>query len=180
MAGQYADGITGWLNREAPADYGRNVQASRSKVLELRDAIETVRNFISQRKHEDATGEFGKAERTIKDAVVSYPPVGEVEIRAASGNAKWRYRKAGTPGIPYGETLAIWRLLELAKTREFHLLRQCVDGDCGRWFFAKREDKLGCCSEHQRKAYEKTEKFKEYRRGYMREYYALKSSGKVK
>jgi len=154
-----------WLNQESPDDDGRNSQASRQRVLDLRDAIETVRN------HEAATEEIRKAEEKVKAAVIRYPPVSEVEIRAASGNAKllWRYRKIGTTGIPYGERQAVSWLFDLAKTSDFEKIRKC---DCGRWFFAKRAGSVGCCPKHQRKAYEKTPEYKAYKADYMRKRYA--------
>jgi hypothetical protein len=170
-----SDVLVDWLNQESPDDHGKNTRASRVRVLELRSAIERVSDFIAPRKR--SPEEVRTSQKKIKDAARRYPMVPTVEIRAASGKGKWNFHKPSTPGISYGESRAVWRLFELAKTGEFHLLRECA---CGRWFLAKRKDQRGCCPAHSRKAYEKTEEFKAYRRDFMREYYALKKSGKVK
>jgi hypothetical protein len=171
-----SDVLVDWLNQESPDNYGKNTRASRVHLLELRSAIETVRDFIAPGKR--SPQEVRTAQKKIKDAARRYPLVQTVEIRAASGKGKsWNFHKPSTPGIPYGESRAVWRLFELAKTSEFPLLRKC---ECGRWFLAKRHDQRGCCSAHSRKAYEKTDKFKAYRRDLMRKLYAIHRDGKVK
>jgi hypothetical protein len=177
IRGYGGDALVDWLNQEAPSDYGRNSQASRNRVLELRAAIATVLKSLSGRKRGVAPEDVRAAQKKIEAAVALYPPVREVELRAAHGIGKWGFRSVVTPGIPYGERSAVWCLFEIANNSAFKLLRQC---DCGRWFFAKREDSAGCSASCNRKALEKTEAFKEYRRKYMRGYYALKNSGKVK
>jgi len=78
---------------------------------------------------------------------------------------------------PIGEQLAVWDIIELQKTGHLELVRQC---GCDTWFFANRADQRACSAGCRHKTYEQTDAFKVKRREYMRNYYALKQSGKVK
>jgi hypothetical protein len=78
---------------------------------------------------------------------------------------------------PLGEQLAVRGIIGLIQTRRLALLRQC---ECKTWFFARKIDQKACSPTCRHRAYEQTEAFKANRRLYMRKYYALKQSGKVK
>jgi hypothetical protein len=67
--------------------------------------------------------------------------------------------------------------MDLADDGALSLIRQCA---CENWFYAKRADQTACSTKCRHMKYEQTESFKAMRRKYMREYYALKKSGKVK
>ena len=79
--------------------------------------------------------------------------------------------------IPIGESLAAHSLCEIAYRRELDRLRTCL---CGTWFFASRVDQRSCSAACRKSKHQQTDAFKEKRRIYMREYYKLKNSGKVK
>jgi hypothetical protein len=78
---------------------------------------------------------------------------------------------------PYGELVAAHSIIELAK---LGLLSRIIKCDCGKWYFARFQHQRCCSDACRRKLYEKTPAFKKARREYMRQYYWLKKSGKVK
>lgn len=77
------------------------------------------------------------------------------------------------------ERHAIQVIEELASIGRLNSIRRC--GWCKRWILARVERQTFCNGGTCRqKAYESSDTFKSHRREYMRRYYRLKSSGKVK
>jgi len=75
------------------------------------------------------------------------------------------------------EAAAAEAVMSLAEVNELVWLRQCL---CGKWFFAVRKAQKSCSANCRHKLYEQTERFKAKRRKYMKRYYGLQRSGKVK
>ena len=82
---------------------------------------------------------------------------------------------AGT--VPDGESLAAHSIVRLHTAGLLDRIRQCV---CERWFFARFRNQKSCSAVCRHTAYEKSDDFKRKRREYMRRYYLLKQSRKVK
>jgi hypothetical protein len=78
---------------------------------------------------------------------------------------------------PRTEAAALFNLLRLAEAGKLRRVRRC---DCGKWLVARRSDQEFCSTRCRQRAFATTEKFKKRRREYMRKYYRLKMSGKVK
>ena len=78
---------------------------------------------------------------------------------------------------PAIESMAIHNAIALAK---IGLLGRVMSCGCGRWFFAKFAHQRFCSPRCRKKNHESSDEFKAARRAYMREYYRLKVSGKVK
>jgi hypothetical protein len=77
-----------------------------------------------------------------------------------------------------GEQLRVEAVIELGQKRLLSRMRQCQQ--CAKWFYA-RFSHQGSCSAKCRQSHYKTSKaFREKRREYMRQYYRLQRSGKVK
>lgn len=88
------------------------------------------------------------------------------------------YIEDGVWGVrPAGESVAAHSILELAKAGLLDRINRC---DCGKWYFARFRHQHSCSAACRRHVYETTEKFRAARRKYMRKYYRLKNSGKVK
>jgi hypothetical protein len=100
-----------------------------------------------------------------------------VEISYKDWDAVLHFSYANGAGRSTGEQLAVWDVTNLAENGLLEMVRIC---QCQRWFFARREDQKACSPVCRHKNYEQTEEFKTKRRAYMRGYYALKKSGKVK
>jgi hypothetical protein len=83
----------------------------------------------------------------------------------------------GTSRIPVGESLAARSLCEIAYLRKLDRIRVCI---CGTWFYASRMDQQSCSPACRKNRHQQTDAYKEKRRAYMRGYYKLKVSGKVK
>jgi hypothetical protein len=75
------------------------------------------------------------------------------------------------------EAEAVHSAMRLAEVNELTSLARCP---CGRWFFAIRRTQRSCSSNCRHRLYEQTEQFKAKRRKYMRQYYRLQHSGKVR
>jgi hypothetical protein len=80
-------------------------------------------------------------------------------------------------GRPVIESMAVHNVIELAKLGTLARLMTCA---CGRWFFAKFAHQKFCSTRCRKRNHESSEEFKAARRAYMRRYYHLKTSGKVK
>jgi hypothetical protein len=90
---------------------------------------------------------------------------------------EWGFDDVICGRTPAGESVAAHSIIAVAKLGLLDRIRMC---DCGKWFFARFLHQRSCSATCRRHVYEKTQKFKAKRRKYMREYYRLKKSGKVK
>jgi hypothetical protein len=75
------------------------------------------------------------------------------------------------------EIVAVQLLLRLADRGALDSIKKCI---CGVWFIAERRNHQSCSDKCRHKRYEQGESAKQKRRQYMRNYYRLKISGKVK
>jgi hypothetical protein len=80
-------------------------------------------------------------------------------------------------GRSHGESLAAHAVIHLAERHLLDRVGRCI---CGKYFFANFCHQRSCSAVCRHKNYEQTEHFKNARREYMRNYYRLKKSGKVK
>ncbi len=178
------------LNRESAPDpsphYGKRTKASRQRVITLLGAIkntnallaasvdaESARNYWT-----DPPKEIGKSLEHIGEILAEYPLYPTVEIGDKHGDGGLHFDHAtGGSRWPVGEQLAVWDITTLAELKRLDLVRECP---CGQWFFARRKDQTACGPTCRHKKYEQTEAFKAQRRAYMRSYYALKKTGKVR
>jgi hypothetical protein len=80
-------------------------------------------------------------------------------------------------GLAISEKYAVQLLLRLADQGALDSIKKCI---CGVWFIAERRNHQSCSDKCRHKRYEQGESAKEKRRKYMRNYYRLKISGKVK
>jgi len=91
---------------------------------------------------------------------------------------KWVFDDGAVAGRrPAIESIAIHNSIELARRG---LLQRILACECGRWFFAKFKHQRFCSIRCRKRHHERSEDFKAARRLYMRRYYRLKVSGKVK
>jgi hypothetical protein len=77
--------------------------------------------------------------------------------------------------VPSSERMAVAAMCRLLRDGLLERERRCLR--CPRWYFAKKEDSKYCTRRCQTTT---TEEAKEKKRAYMRAYYQLKKSGKVK
>ncbi len=177
-----------WLNQEISereAYLGRPTRASRARVAGLLQEITETSAMLAASDREDPNLDFfdnpPKAivarVRRIQAMLDDYPRWPTVEISYKGWDAVLHFSHANGPGRPTGEQLAVWDITNLAENGLLEMVRTC---QCQKWFFARREDQKACSPACRHKNYEQTEEFKAKRRAYMREYYALKKSGKVK
>jgi hypothetical protein len=177
-----------WLNQEISereAYLGRPTRASRARVSGLLREITETSAMLAASDKEDPNLDFfdnpPKAivarVRRVQAMLDDYPMWPTVEISYKGWDAVLHFSHANGPGRPTGEQLAVWDITNLAENGLLEMVRIC---QCQRWFFARREDQKACSPGCRHKNYEQTEEFKTKRRAYMREYYALKKSGKVK
>jgi hypothetical protein len=76
-----------------------------------------------------------------------------------------------------GESIVIRCAIRLARAKLLNRVQECR---CGMWFYAKFKHQHFCSGRCRKKHYESSETFKSERRDYMRRYYRLKTSGKVR
>jgi hypothetical protein len=180
------DMLVRWLNGDLSPNHsylGKATKASRERVLALIKAINHADELLRvatdyERDYwHDPPKAVAKALREIEDRLSLYPHQPDVEILWQYGKHELGFTQFLGGDAPMGERSAVSELIHLGETSRLSLLRQCA---CQKWFFAKRADQKACTANCRHKAYEQTEAFKAKRREYMREYYRLKQSGKVK
>lgn len=177
--------LLSWLNQDSPPYRGKPTKASRMRILTLCSAIRDATVLLSaaveaepdRNYWEDPPAAVQEALEKIEGILSDYPMWPSVEISGKYGEGGLHFDHGTGPGRPQGEQTAAWGVVELAESRRLHLIRQCA---CGKWFLAKRNDQKACTPICRHKAYEQTDAYKAMRRKYMREYYALKNSGKVR
>jgi len=74
----------------------------------------------------------------------------------------------------------VLQILDLVRFDRLNNLRRCKLGACKKWYFARFAHQEFCCEKCRTKSQSSAASFKARRREYMREYYRLKKSGKVK
>ena len=75
------------------------------------------------------------------------------------------------------ESRAAFALISLAREGLLDRVVRCV---CGKWLFGRSSSQTFCSSRCRSKHFKSSEQWKAHRRAYMRQYYRLKQSGKVK
>jgi hypothetical protein len=181
----FTSDLVSWLNQDSPSYRGKPTKMSRTRILTLLNAIRRATTLLcaaveaepDRNYWEDPPTAIQETLAKIEDMLGDYPMWPTVEIRGQFGESGLHFDHATGPGRPLGEQVAAWGVVELAQSRRLDLIRQCA---CGKWFFAKRNDQKACTPICRHKAYEQTDAYKAMRREYMRVYYALKKSGKVR
>src|ERR1700741_3757592 len=174
--------VTRWLNAENDPNWGRgNSKASRKRVLDFANNIRDVRQAIeSDSLVYDLSRPPSRAEKLVDELnarLEEYPTTGLFSVDWCCGRT-WEFEDGAVYGShPPGESVAIYHVVQLAKQRLLNRLNQC---ECGRWFFVKFAHQHFCTARCRKKHHESSEAFKATRREYMRRYYRLKVSGKVK
>ena len=174
--------ITAWLNGSGP----KNSAPSRKRIKELLDNLRKVLAIIARvpsdfdwdnagyAGHDPIPESFEELTVELAKRLQEYPtcPFFWVDV-----GRQW-YIEDGVWGKrPAGESVAAHGIVEIARAGLLDRVNRC---DCGNWFFARFRHQRSCSASCRRNLYEKTEAFKAKRRKYMRKYYRLKSSGKVK
>jgi hypothetical protein len=180
-----------WLNQERLLNdfgsgiYGRNTAASRNRVVRLLRALQNASVELTENVAEGTTRDYWgdppkaltKRLRVIDEMLYQYPTRPTVEIMNKDGFGGLWIDFGSTHGRPLGEQSAVFTIQRLLNNRELERVQQCK---CGRWYYSRRTDQKACSPKCRHKIYEQTPDAKARRKQYMRDYYQLKQSGKVK
>jgi hypothetical protein len=183
----FAARVTAWLNSEGQKYGGKNSRASRRRILDLIDCIrETLATIETEPLYKAEprwdlikrpfTRKLAKLINEVNERIAEYPLLPTFSV-SFERKDEWDFDDAICGEVPAGESLAARGVMELARHRLLDRIRCCI---CGRWFFARFMHQRSCSGKCRHKNYEQSEEFKENRRTYMRNYYRLKTSGKVK
>ncbi len=177
-----------WLNCELGSDQlylGKPTKASRARVTRLLREINEASAMLTAFDRENPEFDFfdneekalGLRFKRIQALLDDYPKWPTVEVAYEGMRAVLRISDASGRGRPLGEQLAVWSIIHSTGLDQLEMVRQCR---CEKWYFARRADQKACSAGCRHKIYEQTDAFKAKRRVYMRDYYKLKQSGKVK
>lgn len=186
--GNWRDNILAWLNEDLPKGYYS--APARRRIEQLIEALRTLIRLRSSFKTISAGPSRGgfspvtiKMPREAHNSIMivqrlmrrypSWPTLGwDREGNLSFGRLSDRLRRSEEE-----EAEAAIAVMSLAEVNELRRLRRCL---CGKWFFARREAQKSCSANCRHRLYEQTEKFRARRRRYMKQYYKLQHSGKVK
>jgi len=178
--------VIDWLNGVERKTYysrpeprkNKNTKASRARIKDLLSAIQELKAALAKipdyRYGETRCREAEKLEEEISARLYDYPLVPFI-IPEDGGYLFGDRIVVGSRAI--GESLAALNIVELVNMNLVDRISSCL---CGRYFFARLPKQSFCSATCRHKGYEQTEAFKAQRREYMRKYYKLKTSGKVK
>jgi hypothetical protein len=177
-----------WLNNLTGDDQGplgKATKASRARVSHLLREINETSAMLATADVETPDFDFFDFEHQtisprvhhIQQLLDDYPKWPSVEIAYKDDATVLNIEDGSGRGRPLGEQLAVWDIVRLTNSGDLKRVRQC---ECAKWYYAKRPEQRACSARCRHKIYEQTDHFKANRRKYMREYYALKQSGKVK
>jgi hypothetical protein len=176
-----AANVTDWLNGEEREYCGKASRSSRQRILDLILCIHETLDIISTGPSWNSTSHPPQNVRSaageLNAKLAKYPTVPDFNV---DREREWSFDigiDGVTPRVPPGETLAALAVVDLTKQKLLDRVRHCI---CGNWFFARFAHQQSCSAKCRHKNYEQSEEFKANRRTYMRNYYRLKTSGKVK
>jgi len=95
----------------------------------------------------------------------------------SAGGQHIGYASEARTGVEPDEIGAVMCVINLGARDELGDVRQCK---CKRYFLARRTDQLYCSTKCRVRYHQSSDEFKAKRREYLREWYRLKKSGKVK
>jgi hypothetical protein len=166
------------LNGESVGDL-RAGAASRRRVVDFIDNVREVLEAIEQAPSWDLinnpTRRMQRLMTELNARLDEYPT--SVMFYINHGR-QWVFDPGALAvGHPALESIAVHNVIELARTGNLARLTTCK---CGRWFFSKFSHQRFCSLRCRKKHQESSGEFKAARRVYMRNYYRLKMSGRVK
>jgi hypothetical protein len=116
-----------------------------------------------------------------------YPSPREVSLLTTNLRFRWELvrapRRPLNPGPNWRSNArmddldALLCIVYLAQTGYLSRVEKC---HCGRWYFQRVDSQQFCSAKCRQWQFSKSERFRAHRRAYMRRYYKLKASGKVK
>jgi hypothetical protein len=178
----WAGMVTRWLNCEDDPegrDLGKNTKFSRNRVHDLIDNIREVFDAIKSAPHRDLLAfpprRLSALMNELNARIHEYPTACIFMLECSRTGFFGKGYVAGER--PGGESLAAQSVVELTNKGLLDRLKEC---DCGRWFFSRFSHQNFCSDRCRKKRHETSEQFRASRREYMRRYYRLKASGKVK
>ena len=175
------DVLIDWLNDNNEARLPRHKEtpsSSRAKIKRLVESILKAQRLIeSTPAGEKPPAEFGvevrAANRILRTQAFHY----DLELIQGTKSQWSLHMSSKAHDVTKAEMLANMALRWFLENGDITAVRMCA---CGSYFRAKRKNQEFCSGKCRHKKYEQTDESKEKRRVYMREYYHLKKSGKVK
>ena len=172
--------LIGWLSGQPCSTlHGKSSKASIKRILALLETLKQLLEEVSRlpgwARMEDRKPRVEVRTRELNERLALYASTPTFTLY---DGRSWGIDDAlDTFRIPIGESLAARSLVEIAYRQELDRVRTCL---CGTWFYASRLDQRSCSPSCRKTKHQQTDSFKEKRRLYMRNYYRLKNSGKVK
>jgi hypothetical protein len=155
----------------------RTSRVSRERFLRFLDSIRSTFAAVPLKTNHTegfATAEFDSFLLKFENQLSKYSSV-PIVFRDEDGDWSFDSRLNKSPRAE--EAMAVHGILQLAYGGKLSRLMLCV---CDKWFIGNRENQKSCSAACRHKVYERTDDFRDSRRVYMRKYYALRKSGKVK
>jgi hypothetical protein len=177
FAGEALSGnLLTWLNGESARELGRNTEASRRRVCDLicniHNALDAVKRWPSHVCM--PSNRVAALEDELNARLSEYPTT---TVASAYHDTIYFDQGAIAGRYPDGESLAIHSLIRIVQAGLFYRIVRC---HCGRFFFARFSHQEFCSVQCRKHHHEHSDEYRAQRRKYMRRYYRLKLSGKVK
>jgi hypothetical protein len=163
-------------------------QPNQKFVKELLADAQVVFHYLEQygnlhelnlgRRHKKIPGKFWGCHQTLNETLATFTHAPCIDLHEVyDGNrVSWTMVTDKSPIALLSQQVR-W-VLQLMDQGAILKIRTCEQ--CTKWYFARISNQNFCSTACRGKHFSRTEGFKEKRRKYMRDYYHLKKSGKVK
>jgi hypothetical protein len=133
--------------------------------------------FYVAAKDKEIPGHFWECYESLSEKLSKFTKVPSIDLHEAFEENPITWTITEIPSVALVGSELGW-ILELIDQNAVNKIRRCKQ--CAKWYFARVSQQEFCSSLCRGKAHAQTEPFKERRRSYMRDYYRLQQSGKVK
>jgi len=179
--------VLGWLNGRLPKRYCS--APARRRVEQLIASLQTLSRAVPHFKTVSEEPSNDPFRKTVVQMPTEACTAVELIQKLMRRYPSWPSLGWNKNNVEFGHVFSYLRrseeeeaeaalaVMSLAEVSELSPLMRCL---CGRWFFARRRNQRSCSPQCRHKLYEQTDKYKAKRRKYMKGYYRLKRSGKVR
>ena len=184
------EALVAWLNHPKPKLSFVNPQPNQTFVKGMLTDAQTVYRYAEQygslhkllfaHRHKKLPTDFWKSHERLNNTLATFTHAPQIDLHEfydLNGHrVSWTMVTEQSPIALLGAQVR-W-VLELIEQGAILKIRRCEQ--CTNWYFGRFSNQSFCSPACRGKCFSRTEAFKKNRRKYMRDYYHLKKSGKVK
>jgi hypothetical protein len=170
--------LVAWLNQPRfSKKFVEDLLEEAKVVFQYLEKYGDSRQFWAAAKGKEIPGRFWECYESLGEKLAKFTKEPSIDLSEVYEGNPITWTTKEIPSVALFSSELGW-ILELIDQNAVGKIRRCQQ--CTKWYVARVSHQEFCGSLCRGKAHSQTEAFKERRREYMREYYRLQKSGKVK